>query len=276
LKHLYVKIDKFFEELKKDKSKLKQKGVQDKIFNLIYPLIESYPKIRGYYNEDFIEDFVVYIYEKFDDILSKFLFKCKFLNYFYTILRNNFYNFLRFKKKMYNSENYQLSIDPVKDIVFDSNKIYFNVIDYKNSDILCETEDKKYKNILYKYIDKLPDKEKAIFLLYNYEIIDGKWVIFLSNVLKKTPIEINNLLLEFRKKNLNKYKRKEYFYQRILNSKNIKNAYEYRKQLESVMIYGDIDTISNIFNMTRNAVKIRIIRIRNKLKQIYINDENKN
>lgn len=268
LKHLYVKVDKILNEIKEEKNEnLEEKKVKDKIFELLFPLIESYPKIKGYFDDDLIQDFVVYMYQRFELVLKKFTFQGKFSSYFYIVLRNNFFNFIKNKSNLYKKNVFnEISIDSVNDSAIDFKKIYSDIVDKNILEIDKDLDSNKYKKLINSYLKKLNDDDKVIFLLYNYEIIDGKWLIFISKNLNKSPIEINNIILKFREKNLNKYKRKEVLYNRILHSRTLEKSLQYKKELESILFYGDLDIIASLINRSKNGIKTRLARIKNKLK----------
>lgn len=242
----------------------------DEIFTIIYPYLIIYSKTYNIKDDDLSNDFAIYFYEKFDYIINHYdINKSSISTYLILAIKTKFLEFLRLNK----IENKEISYNEnlkYKNINQDYSENDNSYYIYENNYITNDyelSENNRYKNIIYNIINSLETIDKAIFCLYYYEIIDDNIIIELSNILNISISELIKIINEFRDKNNKKYETFEVIKAKLYTQKEIKD--DLYKKVLTYNITGDISIISKLLNLSENAIRIKLTRIKDKIEKNY-------
>ncbi|MCX8058953.1 MAG: hypothetical protein N3A58_06025 [Spirochaetes bacterium] len=270
LKQIFQKIENFiYPKIESNNLNYKfNKEELDYIFSILYPYIIFYSKnFRN--DDDFANDFALYFYEKIDYIINNYdIKKSSISTYLILVIKSKLYEFLKSTKKKIeeislneiysncksiNSKNCINEIEENTPIYIDSNSSY-----YLNDDQAF------YKKIINNIIDSLNGIDKAIFCLYYYEILDEKLIVEVSNILNIEISVLINLINEFRNTNNKKYETFEILKHKIYKIDSSEKKEKIFEKISTYNITGDISIIAKLTNLSENALRIRLTRIKEK------------
>ncbi len=249
LKFHLQKIDEFYQ---KNKKFYEIDELYNEFIELIYPLIKAIFYIKHIFNEDTLQDFYTYVYNYIRSSLSKYdCNKSKFSSYIFLLIKSLLNNFFRSNYYFSYKENSELDCN----VLYDS-KAFENKIESQ------ETIDK--------ILQSLNDGDKALLLLYYYELIDGEQFNFLRNYLQISIKELLSVLTIFRENNSYIKAREELLLKQIRNSNDNHKKEILLKQLYNINHFGDIEVIKKLTGLSESSIRVKIHRIKKKLKRIVI------
>ena len=124
----------------------------------LYFFVKRYNNLDEAQAEDICQEIMMSIYRN----LANFQFKAKFTTYLYTVAVNQLRNVFR------NKNNKSLSLDRSLDNDGDGQS-FVDLLEDKKSDVIDDTVRKDLKRILLDGIKLLPEKEKEVFILKEFE-----------------------------------------------------------------------------------------------------------
>jgi len=290
LKYIFQKIEYIFNSQNiKEKNDFepqeeKIKKICDQVFEILYPYLIIFCKSNGVKDDDLINDFALYFYEKLSYIVKHFdPEKSSITTYIILVIKSKFKEFLRLNKNNNFLLEYRdnISYDKNSSIDYDyyqnnfETENDFNEIDVKQKNIYDTIDNEiindknRYRDMIYNFINKLDDIDKVIFYLYYYELIDEEILKKLSIILNITTIDLLKILNDFRNLNNSKYENFETLKIKLNKTIEKTKKEEIYNKLTRYNITGDIQTISKIINLSENAIRIKLSRLRDKFHETY-------
>ena len=280
-----VFIKKAILEYKSTKSTLVLKKINEHLSNYIY----NYPrKVFGTFHNNALEFYSYYI-ERIDNILLKYNeTNAKFITWFTYTLRNQYLNFLDYKKRKEKYKIEEISIDAplysrealtLHDVLYDT-KLYSidNCIDDYIEKLIFN---------MFNYIEKkFNNRDSLAFFIHNLELFINIIVTPLMKYFNINYEEAYSIIENARYTYIDKYNEiikqqdkiakinaKIYENNRrgISNINLVSKKQNYIKKLKSIKINVPYNFIAKLFNITNNATTKIINKIKNNLKENFNN-----